>query len=103
MAGCYDFFVFLFEVFGVDNVDPAQIYRGPYFLSQPEDKTFQISVDAIGECQSNCKSATFDCEASGYPHPTYKWFERTQDGVSYLLLLTAYTKTCLALNSLVLI
>jgi len=63
-----------FSVFGADDVHPDRIYRGPYFVTQPQDIRFQISIDAPA-CTQDCPSVTFECDAKGYPQPTYQWYE----------------------------
>ncbi|KAF6038307.1 CNTN3 [Bugula neritina] len=61
-------------IFGADDVHPDRIYRGPYFVTQPQDIRFQISIDAPA-CTQDCPSVTFECDAKGYPQPTYQWYE----------------------------
>lgn len=66
------------KVFGSASDHPREVERGPYFVSQPEVVPYQISVDNPNtDCGSDCLSVSFDCEASGYPQPTYTWFEET--------------------------
>ena len=73
--------LFLLLVFGVDNVHPDMLLRGPYFVSQPMDATFQVSVDG-GEQAKDANSVAFDCEARGVPQPTYTWYQDKASGVS---------------------
>lgn len=73
----------MFLAFGVDNVHPDLLQRGPYFVSQPADITFAVSTDGA-VCETDCPSVSFDCDARGFPQPTYKWYEDASTGVSCL-------------------
>lgn len=54
--------------YGVDIDNPEEIPRGPYFIKQPEDKTFDLSKRTISN------DIFLRCLAGGYPTPTYEWF-----------------------------
>lgn len=74
--------VSLFSAIGVDNAHADLLQRGPYFVSQPAYTDFFVST--YGEvCETGC-SVSFDCEARGFPPPTYKWYEDASTGVSCL-------------------
>lgn len=50
-------------------------------MTQPQDTFFHLSVDpqaCIGPCDV---TTSFECDASGYPQPTYEWFEDRNSGV----------------------
>ncbi|KAJ8986222.1 hypothetical protein NQ317_009928 [Molorchus minor] len=54
--------------YGIDITDPQRIERGPYFIKQPEDATFDMSKRKI------YNDVSLNCLAGGYPTPTYTWF-----------------------------
>lgn len=54
--------------YGVDVDNPEEIPRGPYFIKQPVDKTYDLSKEKI------TKVISLSCLAGGYPTPTYEWF-----------------------------
>ena len=69
-------------VFGSDNIHPDLIDRGPYFVSQPQNVPYQISVDNAETCTTDCRTVSFDCEARGHPQPSYTWYEEREGRVS---------------------
>lgn len=54
--------------YGIDIDNPEQIPRGPYFIKQPEDVTFDTSRRKI------YNDVSLSCFAGGYPTPSYQWF-----------------------------
>lgn len=54
--------------YGIDIDNPEQIPRGPYFIKEPVDVTFDMSKRKI------YNDAALSCLAGGYPTPTYQWF-----------------------------
>ncbi|KAK9889197.1 hypothetical protein WA026_004476 [Henosepilachna vigintioctopunctata] len=54
--------------YGVEINDQKTIPRGPYFIKQPKDVTYD---SAMGELY---KVISLSCLAGGYPEPTYEWF-----------------------------
>ncbi|XP_060516307.1 contactin [Cylas formicarius] len=54
--------------YGTDIKDPERIPRGPYFVRQPIDATFDTSKRKLYNYVS------LSCLAAGYPTPTYKWY-----------------------------
>ncbi|VEN63415.1 unnamed protein product [Callosobruchus maculatus] len=55
--------------YGVDIEDPERIPRGPYFIKQPRDATFDTSKRKL------YNDISISCLAGGYPTPTYKWYK----------------------------
>lgn len=55
--------------YGVEVDNPEEVPRGPYFIRQPEDKTFDV-----GKKDSTSNDISLGCFAGGYPTPTYEWF-----------------------------
>lgn len=55
--------------YGLNIDDPNKIPRGPYFIRQPEDKTFDLSKRTI------MNEVQLKCLAGGYPAPTYAWYK----------------------------
>ncbi|XP_067932128.1 contactin-like [Watersipora subatra] len=66
-------------VFGTDEVHPDMVERGPYFVSQPQNVNFQVSVEAR-DLPKDSSSIAFDCTSRGYPQPDYIWYEDTVNG-----------------------
>lgn len=54
--------------YGVDVENPDFIPRGPYFIKEPTDVTFDLSKRKI------YNDASLSCLAGGYPTPIYQWF-----------------------------
>lgn len=54
--------------YGIEVDNPEKIPRGPYFINQPQDYTFDLTKRKIVDY------ATLSCLAGGYPTPTYQWF-----------------------------
>lgn len=56
--------------YGIEVDDPEKVPRGPYFIKQPEDFTF----DTFASSRKLYNDVTLSCLAGGYPTPTYQWF-----------------------------
>jgi hypothetical protein len=54
--------------YGIEIRNPEQIPRGPYFIKQPVDATFDTSKRKL------YNDISLSCLAGGYPTPTYEWF-----------------------------
>lgn len=54
--------------YGINVDDPDKVPRGPYFIKEPVDKTFDLSKNSISN------DVSLSCLAGGYPTPTYEWF-----------------------------
>lgn len=54
--------------YGMDIRDAEKIPRGPYFVKQPNDTTFDTSKNRL------INDVTLSCLAGGYPTPTYSWY-----------------------------
>nr|XP_008193513.1 PREDICTED: contactin [Tribolium castaneum] len=54
--------------YGVEITNPEQIPRGPYFIKQPVDATFDSSKKML------YNDISLSCLAGGFPTPTYEWF-----------------------------
>uniref|UniRef100_A0A6P7GDV3 Contactin n=1 Tax=Diabrotica virgifera virgifera TaxID=50390 RepID=A0A6P7GDV3_DIAVI len=54
--------------YGIDVTDPEKIPRGPYFIKQPVDATFDTSKRKL------LNDVSISCFAGGYPTPTYEWY-----------------------------
>ncbi|XP_025829331.1 contactin-like [Agrilus planipennis] len=59
--------------YGVEIDNPEYIPRGPYFIKQPEDVTFDLSKRRI------YNDVSLSCLAGGYPTPTYEWFRESYE------------------------
>ncbi|CAH0562661.1 unnamed protein product [Brassicogethes aeneus] len=53
--------------YGIDIVNPERIPRGPFFIKQPMDSTYDTKNNVSNDISLNCF-------AGGYPTPTYEWF-----------------------------
>lgn len=65
--------------YGVEITDSRRIPRGPYFVKQPRDTTFDTGKRKI------TNDVTMSCLANGYPTPVYSWFKERyiQDNLTY--------------------
>uniref|UniRef100_A0A1I8QBD3 Contactin n=1 Tax=Stomoxys calcitrans TaxID=35570 RepID=A0A1I8QBD3_STOCA len=54
--------------YGIDVGDIEKIPRGPYFVKQPNDTTFDTSKSRL------INDVTLSCLARGYPTPSYSWY-----------------------------
>ncbi|EDW95649.1 contactin [Drosophila yakuba] len=54
--------------YGLDINDMERIPRGPYFVKQPNDTTFDVNKNRL------INDVTLSCLASGYPTPSYTWY-----------------------------
>lgn len=54
--------------YGIDVEDPERIPKGPYFIRQPTDVTFDTSKRKL------YNDVSLSCLAGGFPNPTYEWF-----------------------------
>lgn len=65
--------------YGLEITDERRIPRGPHFIKQPRDLTFDTSHRALRN------DATLSCLATGYPTPEYTWFkeEYVSDNLTY--------------------
>lgn len=72
-------------MFGVDDVHPDKIQRGPYFIEQPQDIMFQLALELNPACEDEGKclrpSVSFSCDAGGYPQPEYVWYTEANNQV----------------------
>lgn len=68
--------------YGLDVKDLDKIPRGPYFVRQPNDTTFDTSKTRI------INDVTLSCLAKGYPNPTYRWYkeEYINDTLKFFLI-----------------
>lgn len=68
--------------YGVDITDINKIPRGPYFIKQPRETTYDTGKAKI------TKDVMLSCLAGGYPTPTYSWFKEiyTNDNITVIRL-----------------
>ncbi|XP_037885201.1 contactin [Glossina fuscipes] len=68
--------------YGLDIMDFEKIPRGPYFVTQPNDTTFDTSKNRL------INDVSLSCLAAGYPTPTYRWFREiyVNDTLEYRLI-----------------
>ncbi|XP_055857806.1 contactin [Episyrphus balteatus] len=68
--------------YGLDVKDLDKIPRGPFFVRQPNDTTFDTSKTRI------INDVTLSCLAGGYPTPVYRWFkeEYVNDTLKFFLI-----------------
>lgn len=68
--------------YGIEIKDITKIPRGPYFIKQPRDTTYDTGKIKI------TKDVMMSCLAGGYPTPTYSWFRElyTNDNVTVVKL-----------------
>ncbi|RZB39944.1 contactin [Asbolus verrucosus] len=59
--------------YGIEVSNPEQIPRGPYFIKQPVDVTFDTSKRNL------YNDVSLSCLAGGYPTPTYEWFRENYE------------------------
>lgn len=66
--------------YGLEVRDFRQVPRGPYFIKQPVDTTFDTSKRALENYVS------LSCLAGGFPTPTYTWYkeEYVNDNLTFL-------------------
>jgi hypothetical protein len=55
--------------FGVEVIDPEKLPRGPYFIKQPRDTTYDTGKRKV------TNDVSIQCLAGGYPTPTYTWYK----------------------------
>ncbi|XP_058820774.1 contactin [Topomyia yanbarensis] len=55
--------------YGVDVIDVNKVPKGPYFIKQPRETTYDTGKMKI------TKDVTLNCFAGGYPTPTYSWYK----------------------------
>uniref|UniRef100_W4VRM9 Putative contactin 3 plasmacytoma associated n=1 Tax=Corethrella appendiculata TaxID=1370023 RepID=W4VRM9_9DIPT len=65
--------------YGLEITDFEKIPRGPYFIKQPRDTTYDTGKF------KNVHDVSISCLAGGYPVPTYSWFkeEYKNDNLTY--------------------
>ncbi|XP_014098963.2 contactin [Bactrocera oleae] len=68
--------------YGLDFRDFEKIPRGPYFVKQPNDTTFDTSKNRL------INDVTLSCLAGGFPTPTYRWYREVyvNDSLEYLTI-----------------
>ncbi|XP_054726388.1 contactin [Anastrepha obliqua] len=68
--------------YGLDIRDFEKIPRGPYFVKQPNDTTFDTSKNRL------INDVTLSCLAGGYPTPTYRWYREVyvNDTLEYITI-----------------
>lgn len=54
--------------YGLEIDDPLRIPRGPFFIKQPKNIVFDVSIRRI------FNEVSLSCLAGGYPAPNYEWF-----------------------------
>ncbi|XP_034660688.1 contactin [Drosophila subobscura] len=54
--------------YGLDIRDMERIPRGPYFVKQPNDTTFDVNKNRL------INDVTLSCLAGGFPTPSYYWY-----------------------------
>lgn len=55
--------------YGIDFSDPEKMPRGPFFIRQPNDTTYDTGKRKI------TNYVFMQCIAGGYPTPTYSWYK----------------------------
>lgn len=55
--------------YGVEVIDPEKLPRGPYFIKQPRDTTYDTGKRRV------TNDVYIQCLAGGYPTPTYTWYK----------------------------
>lgn len=55
--------------YGVEVIDPEKLPRGPYFIKQPRDTTYDTGKRRV------TNDVSIQCLAGGYPTPTYSWYK----------------------------
>lgn len=55
--------------YGVEVIDPEKLPRGPYFIKQPRDTTYDTGKRRV------TNDVFIQCLAGGYPTPTYSWYK----------------------------
>lgn len=68
--------------YGVDIKNINKIPRGPYFIKQPRETTYDTGKFKI------TKDVMLSCLAGGYPTPTYSWYKElyTNDNITVVKL-----------------
>uniref|UniRef100_A0A1A9W5Q7 Contactin n=1 Tax=Glossina brevipalpis TaxID=37001 RepID=A0A1A9W5Q7_9MUSC len=68
--------------YGLDITDFEKIPRGPYFVTQPNDTTFDTSKNRL------INDVSLSCLAAGYPTPSYRWYREVyiNDTLEYRLI-----------------
>jgi Immunoglobulin I-set domain/Immunoglobulin domain len=59
--------------YGVEIIDPEKLPRGPYFIKQPRDTTYDTGKRKV------TNDVSIQCLAGGYPTPSYSWFKEYYD------------------------
>ncbi|XP_017081684.1 contactin [Drosophila eugracilis] len=54
--------------YGLDITDMERIPRGPFFVKQPNDTTFDVNKNRL------INDVTLSCLAGGFPTPSYQWY-----------------------------
>ncbi|XP_053212874.1 contactin-like [Panonychus citri] len=57
--------------FGIDEIDPLKIPRGPKFIEEPRSQIFDLNG------RDHLNYVTLRCSADGYPTPVYQWFKES--------------------------
>lgn len=55
--------------YGVEVVDPEKLPRGPFFIKQPRDTTYDTGKRRV------TNDVSIQCLAGGYPTPIYSWYK----------------------------
>lgn len=68
--------------YGVEIRDINKVPRGPYFLKQPRETTYDTGKFKI------TKDVTLSCSAGGYPTPSYIWYKElySNDNITVIKL-----------------
>lgn len=66
--------------YGMDYYEEERLPRGPYFLKQPSDTTYDTGKRLIRN------DVSIGCLAGGYPTPTYSWYkeEYKNDNLTFI-------------------
>ena len=74
--------------YGVEVIDPERIPRGPFFIKEPKDTTYDTGKRKV------TNDVFMQCLAGGFPTPVYSWFKE-----EYVNDVLNYTKIDPLLNS----
>lgn len=55
--------------YGIEVIDPEKLPRGPYFIKQPRDTTYDTGKRRV------TNDVSIQCLAGGYPTPIYSWYK----------------------------
>lgn len=55
--------------YGIEVIDPEKIERGPYFIKQPRDTTYDTGKRKV------TNDVSIQCLAGGFPTPSYSWYK----------------------------